>query len=283
MRLHRWFREWLHLLFVGEGRFNVVGRLVGYLAAVASGVIPTPRVQVFIGTPSHPFVDITPQVGVLLAVSTFVIAAIYWAGVAWPLSAWPELRIGAEMLEDVHHKYFRLPIYNDGGGAPEPAVTVVEIFDKNGLSLDTAGEFELHWSHEAPGTHPKVSRGDEKTVGVMAVSAGLVRFEGMIYKCEVQTRANGVPRRIFFRIRARVPGAPTYSEAEFSIAPEDAHPLFHVVRLERGPVRISHGRRSIRVRRQPSPTYGLPAVDLGHPPTRPRRISRSSYLDRDRW
>src|SRR5262249_16825146 len=151
----------------------------------ALGVVPA--AQVFFGVFQGQPLDV-----ILL----YVMAAIAYAVVLIPeldplverLRRGPVLRMSDHLMEDIEHGYFRLAFFNIGRGIATPEVSIVEIFDDEGYSLDTSGAFEVHWSHHPPFTRAQISPGDvDKTVGIASVRRGIIRFEGTIYKKEVRS------------------------------------------------------------------------------------------------
>jgi hypothetical protein len=208
MRIRRWLREWLHLMFIGERWLKTIARFGAYLTAllIALWPLPTPSVEFFIGTSTLTLVDRTVSVGALLSAGFFVLIAIYTAGLAWDRSLSPRIGIGREPIVDIDSRCFRLPIYNLGIGLAEPEVSIIEIFDENEQALDTTGAFELHWTNHPPGVRAKISRDDEKTVNLVYVHRGNLLFEGVNHKRDVLTSSRGLlSDRVFFVVRAKLP------------------------------------------------------------------------------
>lgn len=202
----------------------------------------------------------------------YVMAAIAYAVVIVPeleplverLRRGPRLSMGNRMIEDFEHGYFRLAILNIGQGVGSPEVSIVEIFDADGYSLDTSGPFELHWSHHIPPSRAQVSPGDpDKTVGLASVTRGVVRFEGMLYKKEIRSISTaGVPRAVLFRVRAVLPGERAFVEAVFRLDPDAASPLYHRASTVEAPAR----------RLRPVPLSGSQGYRPEPPPVQPGDI-----------
>lgn len=221
--------------------------------------LPQEGAQLFLGSPKKSYIDITTNPWAFPVMALALCYLTTTAGAAWARSSGPILRMASSFILDTDTKYVRLPFYNDGGQIAEPEVSVVEIFDDNGDNLNTAGPFELHWTHHLPPTRARISYGDpDKTVGVISAhQPGIVRFEGMLYKREVtSTRTDGSPRIVYFKIRALMPGQRSFIESLASITPNAAEPLGFLVTTIEAP-------KLFRKRRPPTIPAPQPVSERG--------------------
>lgn len=178
---------------------------------------------------------------VMAAVAYAVVLILELEPLVERLRRGPVLRMDDHLMEDIEHRYFRLAFFNEGKGVASPEVSIVEIFDADGHTLDTSGPFEVHWSHHPPLTRAQISPGDvDKTVGIATVRRGVITFEGMVYKKEVRSiPANGVPRAVLFRVRAVLPAERRFIEAVYRLDPDRQPPLCHRASTVEPPVERS--------------------------------------------